>query len=84
MSPAHPSIQIECKQADKMDAIGRELGELNKIIFRGNGQPSVMQQLATLRQSVQALCWVAGGTLIAVIGQLVTMLFKAAAIGGTR
>jgi hypothetical protein len=81
MSPAHPSIPIECKQADKMDAIGRELGKLNKIVFEGNGQPSVMQQLATLRQSVQALCWVAGGTLIAVIGQLVTMLFKAAAGG---
>ena len=84
MSPAHPSITVDCKQADKMDAIGRELGKLNKIVFEGNGQPSVMQQLTTLRQSVQALCWVAGGTLIAVIGQLVTMLFKAAAIGGTR
>jgi hypothetical protein len=75
-------MQIECKQADKIETIGREVGDLNKIIFRGNGQPSVMQQLATLRQSVQALCWVAGGTLIAVIGQLVSMLFKAAA-GGT-
>jgi hypothetical protein len=78
----HPVMTVDCKQADKMDAIGREVGDLNKIIFRGNGQPSVMQQLATLRQSVQALCWVAGGTLIAVIGQLVTMLFKSAT-GGT-
>ena len=78
----HPVMTVDCKQADKMEAIGRELGELNKIIFRGNGQPSVMQQLATLRQSVQALCWVAGGTLIAVIGQLVTLLFKSAT-GGT-
>jgi hypothetical protein len=74
-------MQVECKQADKMETIGRELGKLNKIVFEGNGQPSVMQQLATLRQSVQALCWVAGGTLIAVIGQLVTMLFKSAAGG---
>ena len=82
MSPSHPSITVECKQADKMESIGRELGKLNKIVFEGNGQPSVMQQLATLRQSVQALCWVAGGTLIAVIGQLVTIVFKAAA-GGT-
>ena len=77
----HPVMTVDCKQADKMDAIGRELGDLNKIIFRGNGQPSVMQQLATLRQSVQALCWVAGGTLVAVIGQLVTIIFKAAAGG---
>ena len=84
MSPAHPLITVECKQSDKVETLGRELGKLNKIVFEGNGQPSVMQQLATLRQSVQALCWVAGGTLIAVIGQLVTMLFKAAAIGGTR
>jgi hypothetical protein len=77
-------MSIECKQVDKIETIGREMGKINKIVFEGNGQPSVMQQLATLRQSVQALCWVAGGTLIAVIGQLVTMIFKAATIGGAQ
>jgi hypothetical protein len=61
----------DCKQGDKIDRLEQEMGRLNKAVFLGNGQPSVLSQLAVLRQMVQALAWLVGVTCAAVIGQIV-------------
>lgn len=72
MSPvAHTA---DCKQADKIETICRELGALNKAVFLGNGRPSVMAQMEVLRDQMQKLCWLVGVTCAAVIGQIVAAL----------
>jgi len=67
----------ECLQADKLGTHDRELSHLNQAVFFGNGSPSIVSQLATLRQTVMALCWLVAVTCTAVIGNVVVMLLKA-------
>jgi hypothetical protein len=62
---------IDCKQGDKIDRLEQEMGKLNKAVFFGNGQPSVLAQLAVLRQIIMTLSWLVGVTCTAVIGQIV-------------
>jgi hypothetical protein len=66
----------ECSQKDKLDAHDRELMHLNQAVFFGNGSPSITSQLATMRQTVTALCWLVAVTCTAVIGNVVVMLLK--------
>jgi len=67
--------EIDCKQGDKIDRLDQEMAKLNKAMFFGNGQPSVISQLAVMRQSIQALSWLVGITCCAVVGQIVARLF---------
>lgn len=69
--------QHECDQSDKISGIEREVGRLNTAVFLGNGTPSIVAQLAVIRQAVNALCWLVGGVCMAVIGQIVILLFRA-------
>lgn len=62
---------VECQQADKIESIERELCDLNKAVFRGNGKPSLISQMAVVDAKINALCWLVGGTCMAVIGQIV-------------
>jgi sorbitol-specific phosphotransferase system component IIBC len=68
--------EAECKQADKIVRLDQEMGRLVKAVFIGNGQPSVIAQLAVLRQSMQTLSWLVGVTCVAVIGQIVAKIFS--------
>jgi hypothetical protein len=63
--------EIDCKQGDKIDRMDQDMSKLTKAMFFGNGQPSVLSQLAVMRQSIQALSWLVGVTCAAVIGQIV-------------
>jgi hypothetical protein len=67
--------EIECKHADKIGRLDQEMARLVKAVFIGNGQPSVIAQLAVLRQSMQTLSWLVGVTCVAVIGQIVAKIF---------
>jgi hypothetical protein len=62
---------VDCRQADKIDRMDQDMSKLTKAMFFGNGQPSVLSQLAVMRQSIQALSWLVGVTCAAVIGQIV-------------
>jgi hypothetical protein len=62
---------VDCKQGDKIDRLDQETSKLNKAVFFGNGQPSILSQLAVMRQSIMALSWLVGVTCAAVIGQIV-------------
>ena len=73
MSPKHE--EMECSQGDKIDRLDQEMAKLNKAMFFGNGQPSVLAQLAVMRQSIMALSWLVGVTCVAVVGQIVAKLF---------
>ena len=75
MAPKHGE-QVECSQADKIEKIGRDLGELDKIVFRGNGKPSLVSQMAVIDSKISALCWIVAVTCGAVIAQIVAMIFK--------
>jgi len=66
----------ECLQKDKLMTHDRELSHLNQAVFFGNGSPSIVSQLATLRQTVFALCWLVTVTCTAVIGNVVVMLMR--------
>lgn len=72
----HQQEVVECQQTDKIESIERELGDLNKVVFRGNGKPSLVSQMAVVDSKINGLCWVAGVTLAAVIGQVVVMFFR--------
>jgi hypothetical protein len=73
---AHTAETVDCQQADKIDGIERELGSLNTAVFRGNGKPSLISQMAVVDAKINGLCWVAGITLGAVIGQMVILFFR--------
>jgi hypothetical protein len=62
---------VDCRQADKIDRMDQEMSKLNQAMFFGNGQPSVLAQLAVLRQIIMTLSWLVGVTCAAVIGQIV-------------
>jgi hypothetical protein len=73
MSSKHEEMQ--CSQGDKITRLDQEMAKLNKAMFFGNGQPSVLSQLAVMRQTIQALSWLVGITCCAVVGQIVAKLF---------
>jgi hypothetical protein len=75
--PREPTPEHECDQAETITAIQRELGDLNKAVFRGNGKPSLIAQMAVVDSKISALCWLVGGTCMAVVGQIVIGIFKA-------
>jgi hypothetical protein len=70
MTRQHDGV-VDCKQADKIDRMDQEMSKLNQAMFFGNGQPSVLAQLAVLRQIIMTLSWLVGVTCAAVIGQIV-------------
>jgi hypothetical protein len=74
MTRQHDGV-VDCKQADKIDRMDQDLSKLTKAMFFGNGQPSVLSQLAVMRQSIQALSWLVGITCVAVVGQIVGKIF---------
>lgn len=76
MSKPHAQEPIDCQQTEKIVGIERELGALNTAVFRGNGKPSLVSQMAVVDAKINALCWVAGVTLAAVLGQVVILFFK--------
>lgn len=71
----------DCKQEDRLTTCERELGDLNKVVWRGNGTPSLVAQMAVMSQTVKALCWLVGGACMAVLGQIVVLVFRAVAKG---
>ena len=66
----------ECSQEEKLSVHDRELMHLNQAVFFGNGSPSIVSQLATMRQTVTALCWLVAVTCGAVITNVVVVFFK--------
>jgi hypothetical protein len=76
MGKPHAQEPVDCQQAEKITGIERELGDLNTAVFRGNGKPSLVAQMAVLDAKINALCWVAAVTLAAVLGQVVILFFR--------
>ena len=68
---------VDCLQEDRLVAAERDLKQLNKVVFLGNGAPSLVAQMAVMTQTVKALFWLVGGTCMAVIGQIVVLVFRA-------
>jgi len=73
LTKAH--AEIECKQEDNIERLNQEMAKLNKTVFYGNGQPSIVAQLAVFARSMQVLSWLVGVTCVAVIGQIVSRIF---------
>ena len=73
--------EAECRQEKRIDGIEREVGDLNDKVWRGNGKPSIIEQIAVMRQTVSALCWLVAVTCAAVIAQIVAMVFRARGAG---
>jgi len=67
---------VNCLQEDRIGAAERDVKTLNKIVIVGNGAPSLVSQMAVMRQTVFALCWLVGVTCVAVIGQFVVVIFR--------
>lgn len=65
-----------CTQENRLVSAERDLGRLNKAVFFGNGEPSITSQMAVLRKTVAALCWLVAVTCAAVITQIVVLWFK--------
>ena len=67
---------VECQQEGAVADMGRKVNDLDKAVFRGNGQPSLVSQTATNTQAINALTRIAWITLTAVIGEFVLLLFN--------
>ena len=67
---------VECQQEDAITDMGRKVDGLDKAVFRGNGQPSLVSQTATNTQAINALTRLAWVTLTAVIGEAVLLVFR--------
>ena len=67
---------VECQQADEVLGLRRKIDDVDKALFRGNGQPSIVSQTATNTQAISALTRIAWITLTAVIGEFVLLVFK--------
>jgi hypothetical protein len=65
-----------CVQDQRICGMEREIGTLNDKVWRGNGKPALTEQMAVMRQTVNALCWLVATTCGAVIVQVVVMIFK--------
>ncbi len=76
MTVKHAAESVECQQTETIESIRRELGDLNKVVFRGNGKPPLITQVALIDSKISALCWLVAVTCGAVIAQIVTMVFK--------
>ena len=73
----------ECQQADEVEGLRREMGVVNKTLFRGNGQPALVTQTATNTQAINALTRLAWVTLTAVVGEAVLLVFRLFTGGGS-
>lgn len=71
----------DCTQENRIGTMEREVGDLNDKVWRGNGKPSIIEQLAVMRQTVSALCWLVAVTCGAVIAQIVALVFRARGAG---
>lgn len=71
----------ECTQENRIGAVEREVGDLNDKVWRGNGKPSIIEQIACMRQTVSALCWLVAVTCGAVIAQIVALIFRSKGAG---
>lgn len=76
MPHTHTAAAVECQQTEKIESIDRELGRLCKVVLYGNGQPSLVTQMAIATKTITALVWVAAVTLASVIGQMVILWFR--------
>lgn len=66
----------KCQQGDVIETLAEKVAKIDKTLFFGNGVPAVMVQLATINQMMRALGWLVGGTCMAVIGQIVFLVFR--------
>ncbi len=74
---------VECQQEGAIADMGRKVDGLDKAVFRGNGQPSLVSQTATNTQAINALTRLAWVTLTAVIGEAVLLVFRLFTGGGS-
>ena len=70
------ALVSECQQAEEIRGLQEKLYDVDKALFRGNGQPSIVAQTATNTQAISALTRIAWITLTAVIGEFVLLVFK--------
>lgn len=64
----------DCRQEDRLGGIDRELGRLNETVFFG--PTSLITEIGSIRTVIRILCWLVGGSCMAVIGQLAVLIFQ--------
>ncbi len=59
----------------RVATLEREMGEVRKALFTGNGQPPVISQLSSLTQWSKSQTWVTRATLGGVVANFIQQLF---------
>lgn len=65
---------VDCKQENRLDGVDRELGRLNEAVFFGPA--SIVSEIGSIRTIMKILCWLVGGSCMAVIGQFAVVIFQ--------
>lgn len=64
----------------RLDTLEREMGEVRKILFTGNGHPPLTERVAGLEKAIATQTWLLRAILAAVItglaGQVAGMFFR--------
>ena len=66
----------DCTQELRITGLERDVDTLNDKVWRGNGKPSLTEQMAVLRHTVNELSWLVATTCAAVIAQVIVTIFK--------
>lgn len=61
-----------CRNEHKISTLEAAVDTLNKKVWQGNGEPSIITQLALLTQAIKGLCWLVGLVATTVIAQVIT------------
>lgn len=77
---ANEQRDFTCIQEPDVSMLKEKVAKIDKTLYFGNGEPSVIVQLATQRQTVSAITRLAWITLAAVIGQLAYLFFQGVGI----
>jgi hypothetical protein len=72
--PEHPRDCI--LHAAELKRIGATVEEIHRRLFVDNGQPCLQSKVRRLDDVANALIWVVGVVIVAVIGMLVSVGFK--------
>ena len=65
-----------CYHTDDFVVIKENQAKIEKTLYFGNGHPSIITQLAMIRQTLNVVCWIGSIVAGATIVQLVALAFS--------
>lgn len=70
----------ECTQADAIKEIQGNVSTINKTLYFGNGHPSLVTEIATIKQMLRGLCWLTALMLGTTLGGVLSKVLQTAGV----